>query len=72
MASKNLPVVSGQRVFTALQAAGFQWVSQKGSHVKLKGPYGHTVVVPLHPELKRGTLASILRQSGMEAWQLGL
>jgi predicted RNA binding protein YcfA (HicA-like mRNA interferase family) len=42
-------------------------VSTRGSHQKLRGPEGRIVIVPLHRELKRGTLASILRQAGLTA-----
>jgi predicted RNA binding protein YcfA (HicA-like mRNA interferase family) len=49
-------------VVRALGRAGFGKVGQKGSHVKLRSEAGRTVIVPLHRELARGTLASILRQ----------
>lgn len=51
----------------ALEKAGFTQVSQKGSHVKLRNDAGRTVIIPLHRELARGTLASILRQAGLSA-----
>lgn len=68
--SPALPIVSGERVVTALGKAGFRYVSQRGSHVKLRRADGRTVIVPLHRELARGTLASILRQSGVSADRL--
>jgi predicted RNA binding protein YcfA (HicA-like mRNA interferase family) len=37
----------------------------KGSHVKLRSEAGRTVIIRLHRELARGTLASILRQAGL-------
>ena len=41
-------------------------VRQRGSHVMLrKGMAG--CVVPLHRELKRGTISGILRQAGVGA-----
>jgi predicted RNA binding protein YcfA (HicA-like mRNA interferase family) len=40
--------------------------------VKLISPTGRIVIVPKHRQLKRGTLASILRQAGMRARQLAL
>ncbi len=40
-------------------------MSQKGSHIKLRNSDGKTVIVPLHRELAKGTLGSILRQAGM-------
>lgn len=65
---RKFPVVSGKNVVTALKTAGFQEVSQKGSHIKLKGLWdgdNKTVIVPIHEELALGTLKSILRQAGM-------
>ena len=49
----------------ALERAGFVSVGRRGSHVKLRSAEGGTVIVPLHPQLARGALASILRQAGM-------
>jgi predicted RNA binding protein YcfA (HicA-like mRNA interferase family) len=49
----------------ALEKAGFRQRSQKGSHVKLRNDSGRTIIVPLHRELARGTLASILRQADL-------
>jgi len=45
-----------------MRRLGFEEVGQRGSHVKLRR--GDVVcIVPLHPEIKRGTLAGILRQA---------
>jgi predicted RNA binding protein YcfA (HicA-like mRNA interferase family) len=52
-------------VVRALTKAGFAEVSQRGSHVKLRNEIGRTVIVPLHRELARGTLRSILRQADL-------
>ena len=58
----ELPVVSGAEVVRALERLGFRVVRQRGSHVMLrKGISG--CVVPLHRELKRGTLGGLLRQA---------
>jgi predicted RNA binding protein YcfA (HicA-like mRNA interferase family) len=62
----RLPRVSGARVVRALSRAGFDQIGQRGSHVKLRNAGGRTVIVPLHSELARGTLASILRQADLE------
>lgn len=65
----KLPVVSGKAIITALEDLGFTQVRQRGSHVVLrKGGIG--CVVPLHREVDRGTLASILKQAGVSAEQL--
>ena len=65
----ELPVVSGETLVRALQKLGFVRLRQKGSHVVLRrGATG--CVVPLHNELKRGTLMSILRQAGVPPTEL--
>ena len=62
----ELPVCSDGEVIRALERLGFRVVRQRGSHVMLrKGMDG--CVVPLHRELKRGTLSGILRQAGVGA-----
>ena len=63
--SPGLPIVSGRDVVRALTKAGFAEVSQRGSHVKLRNEAGRTVIVPVHRELARGTLRSILRQADL-------
>jgi len=52
----------------ALNKLDFQIASQKGSHLKLKrhGTKTITVIVPMHDEVARGTLKSILEQAGIE------
>jgi predicted RNA binding protein YcfA (HicA-like mRNA interferase family) len=50
----------------ALERLGFVVVRQRGSHVMMRrGSSG--CVVPLHREIKRGTLGGILRQAGVGA-----
>jgi predicted RNA binding protein YcfA (HicA-like mRNA interferase family) len=56
--------VSGSDVVRALERIGFVYVSQKGSHVKLRRN-ANTVIVPQHSEIKQGTLHSIARQAGL-------
>lgn len=63
--SPALPQVSGRHVVRALESIGFEHVSTKGSHAKLRHPDGRVVIVPLHRSLARGTLGSILRQAGL-------
>ena len=55
--------LSGEDISRALQRAGFEKASQSGSHLKLKHPDGHVVIVPMHREVATGTLRSIVRQS---------
>ncbi len=65
---QKLPPLSGRQVVKALSKAGFEVVGRKGSHVRLKKKTTtktYIVIVPLHPEIKKGTLKSIIRQSGL-------
>lgn len=51
-----------------LESNGFVFVSQKGSHMKMRrADEGAvtTVIVPDHKELKVGTLSGIAQQSGL-------
>ncbi len=43
---------------------GFEQVRQRGSHVVMRRADQGTVV-PLHKEVKTGTLAGIIRQAGL-------
>ena len=67
--SPSLPRVSGREVVRALEAAGFEYTSTRGSHAKQRHPDGRVAIVPLHRELARGTLGSTLRQAGLSAAQ---
>jgi predicted RNA binding protein YcfA (HicA-like mRNA interferase family) len=63
----RLPVVSGAQLIRALERRGWQVIRQRGSHVRLRHPDHQTfLVVPLHKELKRGTLHGILRDAGLD------
>ena len=64
----RLRVFSGREVCKVLQDHGFDVVRQRGSHIVLQQRRGETTVtvpVPDHSEVKLGTLASIIRQSGL-------
>lgn len=65
--SPALADLSFKRVVEALSAAGFVHVRTKGSHEVFRNEDGKVVVVPHHATIKRGTLASILRQAGLSA-----
>lgn len=56
------PVLSGAQVVRALERLGFRQVRQRGSHVVMrKGDRGCSV--PMHKEVRTGTLATIIRQA---------
>ena len=64
----KLPTVSGKDTIKALRKIGFVVMRQKGSHVMLrKITLEKTIklVVPLHKELKKGTLKRILNTAGL-------
>ena len=62
----KLPRISSRETIRALEGLGFVQVRQTGSHVVMKkatedGEIG--CVVPVHRELKVGTLSGILKQA---------
>lgn len=64
----KLPIISGLEVIKRLKKAGFIAVRQKGSHVRLERFDGEKTVkitVPLHKEIKKGTLNRILKDAGL-------
>lgn len=61
-ALSDLPV---RKVVRGLESVGFSYVRTKGSHAVYRGQDGRVAVIPQHGVVKRGTLASILRQAGL-------
>jgi len=62
----KLRVLSGREVVGILQQHGFAEVRRRGSHIIMQRQLPDTTItvpVPDHKELRRGTLASIIRQS---------
>ncbi|MCY9787928.1 type II toxin-antitoxin system HicA family toxin [Nocardiopsis sp. EMB25] len=71
MSPSHIPVASGSQVVAALKRVGFEHVRTKGDHAKLRRVEdSRTVIVPLHKELKRGTVVSVLKQAGLTAEEL--
>jgi predicted RNA binding protein YcfA (HicA-like mRNA interferase family) len=65
----NLKTVSGAEAIKVLESLGFRKVRQRGSHVVLRKDTPEGAVgcaVPLHKELKIGTLRGILRQAKVD------
>ncbi|MCK5398182.1 MAG: type II toxin-antitoxin system HicA family toxin [Thermoplasmata archaeon] len=65
----KLPLLSAHKIIKALSKVGFELISQKGSHIKLKRKYEgkvKVVIVPNFNEVPAGTLRSIIRQSGLD------
>jgi predicted RNA binding protein YcfA (HicA-like mRNA interferase family) len=64
--SKRLPQAKPREVIRALVRAGFEIHHTTGSHHVLKHESGFRVTIAYHNRnLKRGTLASIIRQAGL-------
>ena len=60
----KLPIISGLEAIKILKKAGFIATRQKGSHVRLEKysePETIKITIPLHAELKKGTLNSIIK-----------
>ena len=53
------PVLKPEQVIKGLEGNGFRFVKQRGSHRKYKKD-GRAVIVPMHYEVAKGTLMSIL------------
>ena len=69
--SEHLPVVPGRQLIRVLEGLGWEVARQRGSHVRLRNPERRTfLVVPLHRELKRGTLRGILRDADLSPDEL--
>jgi predicted RNA binding protein YcfA (HicA-like mRNA interferase family) len=64
----KLRVLSAHQVCQILQENGFAKSRQSGSHIVMRkqtAEGGRTVIVPNHSEIRRGTLKSIIEQSGL-------
>ena len=56
--------LSGRKLVKIFKKFGYEKVSQKGSHIKMKHEKtGKTVIIPDHKELDRRTLKTILKQA---------
>jgi predicted RNA binding protein YcfA (HicA-like mRNA interferase family) len=66
----ELPQISGAKAVKAFGKLGFYEVRQRGSHVVLKKE-DHPLLlsVPMHDELRKGTLRALIRDSGFTVEQ---
>jgi predicted RNA binding protein YcfA (HicA-like mRNA interferase family) len=62
----KLPHISGFEIVKALERLRFEKLRQSGSHV-IMSRNGKGCVVPMHREVKIGTLAGLLRQAGLSS-----
>ncbi|WP_067049942.1 type II toxin-antitoxin system HicA family toxin [Methanofollis ethanolicus] len=64
----KLPVISGSAAVKTFHKFGFTTSRQTGSHMILeKAGLDVTLSVPLHTELKRGTLRNLIKDAGLTA-----
>ena len=65
--SSKYPILPPSKVISVLLKFGFIKVSQKGSHAKYKNILtGKICIIPIHNEVAKGTLKSILEQADIE------
>jgi predicted RNA binding protein YcfA (HicA-like mRNA interferase family) len=66
---RKLPVLSGAELIRILEQHGYEQVRTRGSHVRLYPPEYSVglkkVTVPLHTQLKRGTLVNIMKDTAL-------
>ena len=65
----KLRVFSARELCDLLQEHGFAKTRQSGSHIVMRketSEGGRVVIVPNHKEIRRGTLKSIVEQSGLQ------
>ena len=69
----KLPILSGSDVVKVLSKMGYSHMRTRGSHAIMKKQTAErstTIPVPLHKELAKGTLKSIMRQTGIDLERL--
>lgn len=67
--------ISGKQTVKILEKQGFVVSRQKGSHVvlvKVSSEGKQTTVVPLHKEMRKGTLRGVAKQAGIDTKLFGL
>lgn len=65
--SSKYPLLPPYKIIRAMQKLGFYKISQKGSHAKyINDETGKIFIIPMHDEIARGTLKSILEQADIE------
>ena len=61
----RLPPVSGRQVVRLLERLGYDVIRQRGSHIRMRKatPLGeHSITIPAHREMAKGTLNDILTE----------
>ena len=69
----KLPQISGKDLIKIFTKLGFVIIRQRGSHVQLEKIIGNETIkltVPMHQQLKRGTLSHIIKASKINEKEL--
>jgi len=65
----KLPLISGAEMVKILEGKGYSQMRTRGSHVRLYPPDflvgAKKITVPLHKQLKAGTLSGIMKDAGL-------
>jgi predicted RNA binding protein YcfA (HicA-like mRNA interferase family) len=62
--SPKYTTFSGREIVKIFRKLGYEKISQKGSHIKMKNDSsGSVVIIPDHKEVDRWTLKTILKQA---------
>lgn len=62
--SPKPPLISGRNLVKIFKKLGYEKISQKGSHIKMRNMETESVIIiPDHKEVDRWTLKTILRQA---------
>lgn len=65
--SSKYPVLPPEKIIKVMKKLGFYKISQKGSYAKyINDLTGNIFIIPMHPEIAKGTLKSILEQANIE------
>ena len=65
--SLKYPVLPPNKIIKVFKKIGFEKIAQKGSHAKYANKLTKTTyIIPMHNEISKGTLKSILEQANIE------
>ncbi len=64
--SPKYSTLSGRELVKLFRKLGYEKISQRGSHIKMKNAdSGSVIIIPDHKEVDRWTLKTVLRQAGI-------
>ena len=65
--SSKYPILPPNKIIKVMKKFGFEKCSQKGSHAKyINLERGKIFIIPMHYEVAKGTLKSILEQADID------